>query len=107
MWLALFKKIILYSSFFDFVRTFETFVIGVGGASGSASIATALTDGDAPGCTTDWISIPCASDRMNSAYLSTSTTANLTGCVNKLCGVYFNALGSSASTHAPVYSPYK
>ena len=79
------------------------FAVSGEGLDGSTVSQTAITDGD---CTTDWLQIPCASDRINSAYLSTSTTAALQPCVTRFCGVYFNSLGANAlvTVNSPVYS---
>lgn len=49
-------------------------------------------------CTTDWIQIPCGTDRINSAL-----TAAGAACPSKFCGGSFNAIAYGTS-NAPVYS---
>lgn len=79
------------------------FALSGTGLDGSTASTTSLTDEN---CVTDWLSIPCASDLVNSAYLSTSTSANLAGCVNKLCGIHFSTVDGQPSDGS-VYSRSK
>ncbi len=73
-----------------------------GTSAGVAAVATALTD---TSCNTDWLLIPCATDQMNSAVLSTSTTTTFVGCVAKICGTIFSATSTDAAA-ATVYCNY-
>ena len=73
-----------------------------GTSAGVAATTTALTD---TSWNTDWLLIPCATDQMNSAVLSTSTTTTFVGCVAKICGVIFSST-TTATTAATVYCKY-
>jgi hypothetical protein len=54
-------------------------------------------------CTTDWITIPCATNT-NNPLLQTGTPSV---CVDRLCGMVFNsATTNSNAPSVPVYSEY-
>ena len=55
-------------------------------------------------CTTDWVSIPCATNT-----LSPTAQSDNAGCVDRLCGMVFNSINqptAGTATQSPVNSKY-
>nr|CAG4643746.1 EOG090X01OT [Lepidurus arcticus] len=90
---------ICYSACTDSVNTVTTASFTISGLAGTTA-STSLADTD---CLHDWLQIPCATDKVDSSVLSTSTTTTPVSCVSRLCGVYFNAVTGKTAA-APVYS---
>ena len=71
--------------------------------NGEASVGTDV----ATACSTDWLSIPCATNTLRSDQQSATPTI----CVDRICGMVFNSVTAAATTPGtdvavPVNSKY-
>ena len=72
----------------------------------SMSFSITITAGTVVGtsCSTDWITIPCATNTMNPDAQTGSTTGSVVSCVDRICGMVFNSFTNAATTPTSVYS---
>ena len=72
-----------------------------GGVSAQGSMIG--SDDQNSGCTTDWLTIPCATNTLF-PFAQSGTPAN---CVDRICGMVFNSVVTAAgSSSVPVYSRF-